>query len=426
MMSMPSHQEMGSWAPTTDQDKTAILEALNRLLQSSYFHASKRYPSFLRFVVTQALEGNADSLKERTLGIEVFGRDPSYDTTNDPIVRVTAAEIRKRIAQYYQDSGHEDEIRILLPSGSYVPQFCIAGDGKNEPPATVMVSSVPAEPLPAPTAPTEVFRSDLPAHSVTGLLTRRVLAVAAVVASLLSVVVLWQVFHNPAIEQFWQPFLQSDEPVLFCIADQSHFSTISLRDAANPQHQNTLSDQMITVIIDDISPLVHLAGMLQQHGKPYRLLGEATTTLTDLRQGPSVLIGAFDNGWTLRVTAPLRFHFANDPAMTQFWIEDRQNPTSRKWLIDRGVQQERGTYKDYAIVARFVDPNTDKPVVVVAGIGRGGTVAAGEFLADPGHMNDLAHQAPKGWSRKNMEIILETQVIDGRSGPPHVAAVHVW
>jgi hypothetical protein len=53
----------------------------------------------------------------------VFGRVWAHDTTADPIVRVTAAEIRKRIAQYYQDPGHTEELKISLPPGSYVPHF---------------------------------------------------------------------------------------------------------------------------------------------------------------------------------------------------------------------------------------------------------------------------------------------------------------
>ncbi|HEX8926052.1 MAG TPA: hypothetical protein VF786_09685, partial [Terriglobales bacterium] len=98
----------------------------------------------------------------------------------------------------------------------------------------------------------------------------------------------------------------------------------------------------------------------------------------------------------------------------------------KNWLLDRTVQQGTGTYKDYALVARFVDPATDKPVVIAAGLARGGTVAAGEFLVSPQHIKELAVRAPKGWQHKNIEVVLETQVIDGRSGPPRVAAMHVW
>jgi hypothetical protein len=166
--------------------------------------------------------------------------------------------------------------------------------------------------------------------------------------------------------------------------------------------------------------------MLQRYGKPHRVQGQSLTSLTDLRRGPSVFIGAFDNAWTLRLTSPLRYHFANDPEMTRFWIEDRTDPAKRDWLLDRSQQQQTGTYKDYAIVARFVDPNTDQYVVVAAGIGRGGTVAAGEFLVDTNRMSEMLSQVPVNWSHKNIEVVLETQVIQGRSGPPRIAAVHSW
>ena len=80
----------------TGKQRDEVQQQLERLLSNSHFSHSKRFPSFLRFIVQEELEGRGDQLKERTLGIEVFGRDANYDTTADPIVRVTAVEIRKR------------------------------------------------------------------------------------------------------------------------------------------------------------------------------------------------------------------------------------------------------------------------------------------------------------------------------------------
>src|ERR1700683_4061898 len=107
----------------TEIEKAAIEEQVERLLQPPFFSHSRRFPIFLRYVVQHTLAGQADAVKERTLGMEIFGRGANYDTSSDPIVRVTAAEIRKRIAQYYQEPGHDVEIRVSLPAGSYVPQF---------------------------------------------------------------------------------------------------------------------------------------------------------------------------------------------------------------------------------------------------------------------------------------------------------------
>ena len=394
----------------TEQEKTTINQQLERILASPAFSSSKRYPSFLRFVTSHALEARHDLLKERTLGIEVFGRDPDYDTAADPIVRVTAAEIRKRIEQYYQEPGHEGELRFSLPSGSYIPLF-----------------STPSEVAPPSAVPSHAVEPEVQIQPPAKKHRRPFLIVAAAGSLILVAVafVFWPQSGNEAFKEFWRPMLTANEPVLLCVADQNQFSTITLRDAANPSRQTTINDTMVTIIIDDVVPLVNVGGVLQSNGKTYKLKSESSTTLTDLRGGPTLLIGAYDNSWTLRETANLRFHFANNPEMTRFWIEDRANPTKLDWTIDR-AEQQKGVYKDFALVARFLDRNTDQFVIVAAGIARGGTVAAGEFLVDSTQIKQMTRNAPKDWSRMNMELILETQVIDGRSGPPRLLAAHFW
>jgi len=413
-----------SWVPSSEFEKGAVQQQVEHLLASPLFHSSKRYAQFLRFVVGRVLDGHASELKERVLGIEVFDRPADYDTNADPIVRVTAAELRKRIEQYYQDPKHGQEIRLFLPAGSYAPQFSWPGHPNGFPEGAALVVQNVVGPttlkteLISATAPIAVSRPTL--RATRGLVLAIVLSVIGIAA--------WAAWHESrpsATQQFWEPFVKSSEPTLFCLADQVQYANIRLRDATDPQRETTLPDSMVTVIIDDVNPLVNIAGTLRTFGKNYRVLGESTTSLTDLRRSPSVFIGAFDNTWTLRLTGPLRFHFVNDPSMTKFWIEDRANPTKREWLLDRS-QQQTEDYKDYAIVARFLAPDSDQFAVVVAGIGRGGTVAAGEFLVDERRMDEMLKQVPSDWSRKNIEIVLETQVIQSRSGPPRIKAIHMW
>ena len=116
------------------------------------------------------------------------------------------------------------------------------------------------------------------------------------------------------------------DPVLFCIADQNQYSAIALRDAADPSRQITLQDNLTAVVIDDLSPIVRIAGILQSSGKRYSLRGEGATNLMDLRNGPAIFVGAFDNAWTLRLTKGLRYHFANNADMSQFRIVDSTAP----------------------------------------------------------------------------------------------------
>src|SRR6266404_9031928 len=98
-------------------DPVEVRQQLERLLLSPHICHSKRCQALLKYVVEAYLEGSLDRVKERVVGIEVFHRDPDYDTNEDSIVRTTALEIRKRLAQYYSEPGHEQELRVLLPAG---------------------------------------------------------------------------------------------------------------------------------------------------------------------------------------------------------------------------------------------------------------------------------------------------------------------
>src|ERR1700752_1610517 len=94
-----TENDEGASRPNSDE----VRNQLARLLASPLFHHSKHYPSFLRYVVNETLDGHGSHLKERALGVEVFGRGADYDTNADPVVRTSACEVRKRIAQYYHE-----------------------------------------------------------------------------------------------------------------------------------------------------------------------------------------------------------------------------------------------------------------------------------------------------------------------------------
>jgi hypothetical protein len=100
-----------------------VREELERVLSSHDFQASKLCQSFLRYVIDSALNGHTDSLKERTIGLEVFGKPPSYDPSEDAGVRVKAGEVRKRLRSYYLSQPADARVLIELPPGTYIPEF---------------------------------------------------------------------------------------------------------------------------------------------------------------------------------------------------------------------------------------------------------------------------------------------------------------
>src|SRR5580698_6927145 len=260
-----------------EKERAEVQRQLERLLGNPHFSNSRRFPSFLRFIVQEELDGRGDQLKERTLGIEVFGRDAGYDTTSDPIVRVTAAEIRKRIAQYYQDSSNPDELRISLPPGSYVPHF----------------EWPKAQPLPSVTSPPESLDADLhtlPISQPAALLSdpqsppRRIHISWLVTACLLIVILAaggWSLIRSrpTSLDRFWAPVLDSGDPVVVCFP-QSSIEGITLRDAADPLQQKHLEEKMDGVIVDDLQPLVSISGLLEMRHQRYNLIGENAATLT--------------------------------------------------------------------------------------------------------------------------------------------------
>jgi TolB-like protein len=102
---------------------TAVEEQLQRILASDIFLNSHRLSKFLRFIVAATLKGEGERIKEYLIGLEVFGRNSSYDPRADPVVRVEAGRLRLKLAEYYRSRGEADPLLIELPKGSYVPVF---------------------------------------------------------------------------------------------------------------------------------------------------------------------------------------------------------------------------------------------------------------------------------------------------------------
>jgi hypothetical protein len=133
-----------------------------------------------------------------------------------------------------------------------------------------------------------------------------------------------------------------------------------------------------------------------------------------------VLLGGYNNNWTMRLLEPLRFRFTPGPGEV---IVDRDHPTA-KW--ERDPAQPYSSADDYAIVARFHDATTGGMIVIVAGIGRNGTEAAAQFVTSSHYMELLRRQVGASLADKNIEAVLKVSVIDGKTGAPSVEAVDVW
>ncbi len=409
-------------------DPVAIREQVERLVAHPLFVNSKRYPTLLAYVVDQTLRGNTADLKERCIGVDVFGRSPSYDANADPVVRITAGELRKRLSQYYYDPAHAGEVVIELPIGSYVPLFRVP-----EPPPS-SAPEVPADEVPALAAASAADAPAAPERSrwLSWMLAGGLVVLAAAVGVLVGR--RYPPVPPPPkpsnIDLFWQPVTSSANPATFCLGEPA--KNIDMEDVNNmnapvppaqPEQLYVRLHYSGNLALADVVTLTRTAAALEMRRKTFRVVPASEATFAQLREGPVVLIGAFDNIWTLRVTQKLRFGFESQDGVAL--LVDRKSNKKTTWATAWDLPYQKLS-RDYAIVARIQDNTTGQPVIIAAGISEEGTEAAGEILYNPVYLDSLLAKVPADWQHKNMEAVIETQVIQGHSGPPNVLAVETW
>jgi len=428
----PIAEEVSQWRPTTEQEKEMVREQMRRLLETHHFKNSRRYPALFRFIVEEALDGRGELLKERLLGIQVFDRPADYDTASDPIVRVTIAEIRKRIAQYYHEEAHESEMRIELLPGHYAPEF------RPRRPLHDRRDVVPVVQLPEVAEKSDRESLAKPHSEATSRKRLWLLLVIPLLA--LATACYWRWSHPSALDEFWAPIVKAHEPITFCLPNgagknagmasivpdtTATHDVIALGQRTRPPTFLDHESLGENVVFSDVLAAVRISNLMAAKSRDSRFRLNISTTLNDLRQGPTVLVGGMDNQWTMRAIAPLRFHFAGDDSQETFWITDTKDSQNKDWMLALKTHYDKVT-RDYAIIARIHDQTTGEPEVIVAGIGMSGTAAAGEFLVDPGQLKQLREKVGRGFRDHDFEAVLSTDVVDGIAGSPRILAVAVW
>jgi hypothetical protein len=397
------------------EQRQVALEELRSIVDSPQFCHSRRYPAFLSYIVETALRNQQDLIKERSIGVEVFGRPPDYDTGSDPLVRNAAGEVRKRLQLYYSSPHAERGLEIRLRAGSYVPEFHFSPPAEAGGPRPDLAMAEPVTPIAESAIQTPSSQS--PKRP---LLTRSlgfVLLGAVFALGILFFVLGYRprTSEHIAVERFWKGFLNQAHPVVICIPEAPPPSV------AKAALANWLRDNP-DVAVEDVSALMQVVRILSEHNVPNQIEVAKQATLDDLKERPVILIGGPSNAWTSRILAPLRYHFRQGRS---FYIEDARNPDVEKWIYDASGPGN-SVVADCAIVARLFDSTTGDVVLVMAGAGRNGTEAAGDFVSSGRLLEDLDRQLPAGWENKNVEVVLKTKVIDRNTGMPSIEAVYSW
>lgn len=439
-----AHATREAWHPQSQHDSEAILQELEAILASPHFCNSKRYPTLLRYVVENTLAGKLDLLKERTLGVEVFDRPPTYDTNTDTVVRYTAGEVRKRLLLYYSEHASSSGIRISLPAGSYVPEF-LHGSAEHEgrPQGVDDLNSVVTAVRPTEHETYAGAEAHVPApasglvdlteaeHAIpnTGVAVvsaaRKSKHSAWIFAAALIVVAiaggLWWSHRAPqpqsVLDDFWAPLLRDQRTVVVCTGS----SVFAPQNYSGVKTAGRDIDYTF-VSMQIASAIAQVSSAMQRVGEATELASAATASLPDLREHSVALLGGYNNQWTLRFVEPLRFHFVQNQGTAEI-IADRTQPGTH-W--ERDSKLPYSSADDYALIARFRDPTIDGWVMVLAGLGRNGSEAAAQFATTPHYLQLLKDRMGSGFANRNVEVVLKVNVIDGKTGAPTILAVHSW
>jgi hypothetical protein len=362
-----------------------IRETLDRVLASPAFCKSEQCQKFLRYVV----EHRGEPIKERNIGVEVFNKSADYDTSEDPVVRVRATEVRKRLAQYFA-TPHPRDLRFDIPAGSYHVEF------HAEPPANK--------------------RRWWP----WGI---------GFVSSILLLAVLWP--RTTALDRFWGPALKGSGPVLiYCGQPVAYFLARGVHERYGPAGRDGLVlPPDATIKGSEIYPVAgqfvgignaHTASMvsvlLAKRSKTVEIRYADDLSFGDLRSGPAVLIGAFSNLYTLEMQDKLRFVFEQDGGRRR--IRDRTD--GKTWQL-ANLAPDGKTPEDYAVVSRIFDSGTGQFLITAAGITQYGTRAAGEFLTSAA----VDRLGAADWS-KNLQVLLRTTIYRGSPAAPEIVLTQAW
>jgi hypothetical protein len=410
--------------PTPDE----IRQQLGNILASPPFHGSKRCHQFLEYVCEQALAGEVGALKERTIAIAVFGRQPQSDLGEDTIVRVGAREVRKRLAQYYvTPEGAASKVRIDLPSGAYAPEFHYITQSHEEgaAPATLVISAAQRRPG---------WRRPLLA------------ACGALLVALSAWIAVRLVAANPnavLFQEFWAPVYKSAEPLVVAVAHPIVYHPSrriqKLSEALQPPQDEPLQrtvqipanqkmdgSDLVPVLnqyvgFGDMVAANEVSQMMARKSKEVRLRLASGIEFADLRNQPSFLVGAITNRWTMELQQGWRFKFASRDLATV--IADSQQP-GQQWTIP--AKEDGSSPEDYILICRIRNSFTGGFTIVAAGLKQFGTEAAGRLLVDSDQLGGTLRKLKPGWESKNLQFVLHARVIGNTPAKPEVVASYVW
>lgn len=445
----------------TENDLKLFQQHLEDVLRGEAFRGSHRSGQFLRYVVEHSINGHCDELKERLIGIELFGRAPSYDTGEDAIVRVTASDVRRRLLQHYGTYGTDSEFRIRLPLGTYIPEIVRDAPVKMETieekeiespieaSTDLSVSSSVVEPEESAPA---VVQDDVPRpERVQRFWTRRKILLCCVAIIVSSIFAVWLATRGTRIrkdslwgELFgfqWNTKLITSDPNIVEIQTLTG-QTVTLSDYANQRYvpdPSKVTPELMKFSTEilrgdkaaaiDTGVAVNVAEWMDQ-ANAGRLTIQSARNLRFadlLKDGNFILLGSpRSNPWALFYSDHLDFRFVFDQDSGQEIVENvhPHHGESAKYIP---TAKGFATGQSFAVASYLRNPDHQGHVLLIAGADAEGTEAVDDLMTDSAALLavmsqcGLPHKAPI----PNFQLLLRLSTMAGSPEHSEVIACHV-
>jgi hypothetical protein len=436
----------------TERDIARLQQHLKEVVEGEAFKGSHRSGQFLTYIVEESIAGRFAGLKERIIGVTLFGRVPSYDTGEDAIVRVTASDVRKRLLQHYGKYGITSEFRISLPLGSYIPEITREPQGTARHRNPVAIPEVPvATPEPV-IVPHIVGPIETPAPRSRGGV--RWLYFGALVLGLNAV--LWGIFWNhfsrassaPVSILPWPAFFQSSRSTKLITSDPNIVeiqevtgSSVSLSDYANQRfipNVSSLSPQVISFCRDilrgdkaaavDARVIASIAELAQSASKKISVQVARNVRLSDLYADENfIFMGSpRSNLWTSLFKDQLDFRFVFDDASHQEII---RNVHPRPGESSSYVPTAKGwaTGQSFATISFIQNPGKEGQILILAGANGEGTEATGELVTNGPRLSAALQGCGISSAQpvRHFQLLLRLNTMAGSPSNVDVLACHI-
>ena len=440
-------------AVETEQDAARLHKHLKEVIEGEAFKGSHRSGQFLTYIVEESIAGRFTALKERVIGVKLFGRDPSYDTGEDAIVRVTASDVRKRLLQHYGKYGITSEFRISLPLGSYIPEITREPANHRKP------VPVPEGPATAPepvTVPHIVEPTETPAPDKRRGVRWLYFGVLVIALSAGFNAVLWGIFWNhvsgassTAVSILpWPAFFQSPRSTKLITSDPNIVeiqevtgSTVSLSDYANQRfipNVSSLSPQVISFCKNilrgdkaaavDARVIASIAELAQSASKKINVQVARDVRLADLYADENYIFTGSprSNLWTTLFNDQLDFRFFFDDESHQEII---RNVHPRPGESSSYVPTAKGwaTGQSFATISFLQNPGKDGQVLILAGANGEGTAAAGELVTNGPRLSSALQGCgiKSAHPIRHFQLLLRLNTMAGSPSNVDVLACHI-